>query len=117
MSEEGSLKHHQSKLPDLNPGALSEIEKEACMIAKEFFKLNQHIQVSLNKITAASVCNMQTCQETIEQTCDSIEKCVAEETELRKKAAELSRSMEPIYKLQSKINTIKTLVINLDSQI
>ncbi|RNA18965.1 hypothetical protein BpHYR1_010825 [Brachionus plicatilis] len=116
MSEESSLKHGK-KPPDLNPAALADIEREACLIAKEFYKLNKNIQLSLNQISAASVCNMQTCQDTIQETCDSVEKCVAEESELRKKAADLSRSMEPIYKLQTKINTIKTLIINLDTQI
>lgn len=116
MNEEGSLKEG-TKFPELNPAALADIEREACLVAKEFYKMNKQIQLSLNQISAASVCNMQTCYETIEKTCDSVEKCLIDETELRRKAAQLSRSMEPIYKLQSKINTIKTLVNNLDTQI
>ena len=105
------------KLPDLNPSALAEIEREACLIAKEFYKLNKQLQVSLNHISAASVCNMQTCQETIDRLCDSVDQSVIEEDKLRKKAAELSRSMEPIYKLQSKINTIKTVLTAHETQI
>lgn len=116
MNEESSIKE-SAKFPELNPAALANIEREACLIAKEFYKMNKQIQLSLNQISAASVCNMQTCFETIEKTCDSVEKCLAEENELRLKAAELSKCMEPIYKLQSKINTIKTLVNNLDIQI
>ncbi|CAF0708639.1 unnamed protein product [Brachionus calyciflorus] len=106
-----------TKLPDLNPTALVEIEKEACLIAKEFYKLNKQLQLSLNHVSAASVCNMQTCQESIDNLCDSIDQGLKEEAILRKKAAELSRSMEPIYKLQTKINSIKTALTLLETQI
>lgn len=97
--------------------ALLEIEREACALAKDFYKLNKNLQISLNHVSAASVCCLQTYQDTLNRLCDSVEECVKEEDKLLKKANELSRAMEPIYKLQDKVNALKTILSTLETQI
>lgn len=105
------------KLPDLDVGALSQIEKEAQSLAEDFTKLNKQLQVSLNHISAATVCCLQTYKDSIDKNCDSIDECVKEERVYLIKAKELSKTMEAVYKLQNKISSIKTVIITLDSQI
>lgn len=97
--------------------ALVQIEKEAALLAKDFYKLNKQLQVSLNHISAATVCCLQTYKDSIDKNCDSIDDLVKEEKIYLIKAKELSKTMEPVYKLQNKINSIKTVITTLDSQI
>ena len=97
--------------------ALLELEKEASQIAKDFYKLTKQLQLSLNHISAASVCCMQTYKDSIEKLCDSADECVNEEEVLLLKAKELSQTMEPVYRLQNKIVSIKTVLTTLESQI
>jgi hypothetical protein len=49
--------------------------------------------------------------------CDSVDEAVSQEAILVKKANELSKSMEPVYKLQAKINSVKTILTTLETQI
>lgn len=86
-------------------------------MSKEFYKLSKQLQTKLNQISAASVCCMQTFNENIGKTCDSIDECANESNVLVQKANELSKSMEPVYKLQIKINSIKTVLNALETQI
>ena len=97
--------------------ALANIEVEATQIAKDFYKLTKQLQLSLNQISAASVCCLQTYRDSIEKTCNSIDECVNEEEILLRKARELSKTMEPVYKLRNKIVSIKTVLATLESQI
>lgn len=106
-----------NKLPELDVEALIQIEKEANLLAKEFYKLNKQLQVSLNHISAATVCCLQTYKDSIERNCDSIDDCVKEERVYLIKAKELSKTMEPVNRLQTKINSIKTVITTLESQI
>jgi hypothetical protein len=93
------------------------VEKEARLIASDYFKLSKQLQTQLNSISAASVCSLQTYQESVSKLCDNLDECVRQENALLKKANELSRSMEPVYKLQAKINSIKTILTTLETQI
>lgn len=86
-------------------------------MGKEFYKLTKQLQTKLNQISAASVCCMQTFNEAIDKTCDSLDECAHENAQLMQKANELSRSMEPVYRLQVKINSIKTILSALETQI
>ena len=108
---------HKSKLPQIDPEALNNIEIEVVHLAKEFVKLNKILQTSLNNISAASVCSVQTFEEVINKNCEVVENSLKEEKTFLIKAKELSRTMEPIYKLQEKINSIKTVITTLESQI
>lgn len=60
---------------------------------------------------------MQTLNESVNKTCDSLDECTKENGILLQKANELSKSMEPVYKLQVKINSIKTILSALETQI
>ncbi len=60
---------------------------------------------------------MQTYRDSVEKTCNSIDECVNEEEVLLRKARELSKTMEPVYKLRNKIVSIKTVLATLESQI
>lgn len=60
---------------------------------------------------------MQTFNEAINKACDSLDNCYKENAILLQKANELSKSMEPVYKLQMKINSIKTILSALETQI
>ena len=101
----------------MDPEAIAQIEKEASLVAKDFYKLAKQLQNSLNTISAASVCCLQTYRDSIDKCCDSVEDCVQDEQVILNKAKELSKTMEPIYKLQRKINQIKTVVSSLENQI
>ncbi len=101
----------------MNFKAILEIEKEADKVARDFYKLAKQLQTSLNQISAASVCCLQTYRDLIEKQCDSVDECVREEEILLLKAKQLSQTMEPIYKMQTKITTIKSAIISLESQI
>lgn len=96
---------------------VKELEREAQQLSKEFYKLSKQLQTKLNQISAASVCCMQTFNEAIGKTCDSLDECTKENAALLQKANDLSKSMEPIYKLQIKINSIKTILSALETQI
>lgn len=109
--------NQQTKLPDLDVEALAQIEQEATLLAKEFYGLNKQLQMSLNSISAATVCCIQTYKDSIDRNCDSIDDCVKEEKTYLIKAKQLSKTMEPVYRLQSKINSIKTVITTLESQI
>lgn len=105
------------KLTELNPKALHHIEKEAAHLAKDFYKLNKQLQESLNNISAASVCSLQAYEDAIDKSCETIDEGLTEQKIFLIKAKELSRTMEPIFKLQEKINSIKTVITTLESQI
>jgi len=107
----------RAPMPELDPQALFRIEREASHLAEEFVRLNKQLQASLNNISAASVCSLQTYEETVERSCSRVEECLDEEKVFLIKAKELSRNMEPIYKLQERINSVKTVIATLDSQI
>jgi len=94
-----------------------ELEKEAHQIGKEFYKLSKQLQTKLNQISAASVCCMQTFNEAVNKTCDSLDECAKDNAVLLQRANELSKSMEPVYKLQIKISSIKTILGALETQI
>ena len=96
---------------------MSIIEKEAKTLANEYYKLSKHLQLQLNHISAASVCCLQTYQDSINKVCDSADECAKEQVVLLKKASELSKLMEPVYKLQAKISSIKTILTTLETQI
>ncbi len=98
-------------------GALSQIEKEATSLSQDFYKLNKQLQLSLNHISAATVCCLQTYKDSIDKNCESIDECVKEERIYLIKAKELSKTMEAVYRLQNKISSIKTVITTLDSQI
>jgi BLOC-1 related complex subunit 6 len=104
-------------LPNLDAEAINEIEKEATMLAKDFCKLNKQLESSLNHISAATVCCMQTYKDSINKYCESIEESAKEERIYLIKAKELSKTMEAVYRLQNKISSIKTVITTLDSQI
>lgn len=87
------------------------------LLAKDFFKLNTQLQASLNNISAATVCSLQTYEDTIYKNCEVVDESLKEEKIFLIKAKELSRTMEPIYKLQEKISSIKTVITTLESQI
>jgi hypothetical protein len=106
-----------SNKPELDAEALSNIEKEAHLLVKDFLILNKKLAESLNTISAASVCSLQTYQEIINRHCESVEENLKEEKIFLIKAKEISRAMEPIYKLQEKINSIKTVITTLENQI
>ena len=116
MKDETSEKK-TAKLPEIDPEALAQIEREAAEVAKDFCKLTAQLKLSLNHISAASVCCLQTYRDSIDKHCDSIEECVKEEEALLNKAKDLSKTMEPIYKLQQKISQIKTVVTTLENHI
>jgi len=107
----------RTPIPELDPQAFVRIEREATHLAKEFVRLNKQLQISLNNISAASVCSLQTYEETVERNCATVDEILDEEKVFLIKAKELSRNMEPIYKLQDKVNSIKTIMITMDSQI
>lgn len=108
---------NKAKLPQIDAEALNKIEIEAGHLAKDFVKLNKKLQESLNNISAASVCSLQTFEEVIKKNCQVVDDSLNEEKIFLIKAKELSRTMEPIYKLQEKINSIKTVITTLESQI
>ena len=96
---------------------LFDLEREATQVAKDFYRLNKQLQISLNHISAASVCCLQTYNDTIDKMCDSIDKAAKEEELLLLKAKELSKEMEPVYNLHQKVVNIKTMLNTLESQI
>lgn len=75
------------------------------------------MQESLNNISAASVCSLQAYEDAIDKSCETIDEGLTEQKIFLIKAKELSRTMEPIFKLQEKINSIKTVITTLESQI
>ena len=102
-------------IPSVDQSALSDINKEADGLAKEFFQLNKDMNEILNKISAASVCYLQTYDDSVENLSSSIVKSVELQEKLIMKARTLSSEMKPVYELQSKINNLKRSVDLLDS--
>ena len=106
-----------SNMPSIDANALFAIEQEATQVAKDFYKLNKQLQLSLNHISAASVCCLQTYRDAVDKVCQTAEECMNEESILVAKAIEMSRTMEPIQKLQAKIASIKSVLALLETQI
>ena len=104
-------------LPPIDANCLLAIEQEATQVAKDFYKLNKQLQLSLNHISAASVCCLQTYRDAIDKVCNTADDCANEEAILIAKAIEMSRTVEPIQKLQAKIASIKSVLTLLESQI
>ena len=106
-----------ANLPPIDANALMAIEHEATQVAKDFYKLSKQLQLSLNHISAASVCCLQTYRDAIDKVCNTADECVNEEEILIAKAIEMSRTVEPIQKLQAKIASIKSVLTLLEGQI
>jgi BLOC-1 related complex subunit 6 len=105
------------KLPMIDPNAINELEKEATLVASDFYKLTNSLQESLNAITAATVCSSQMYRDSIDKNCESVDNCIDEHQILIARAKDLSRTMEPIYILQKKVLDIKTVLGSFESQI
>ena len=101
-------------MPNLDAEAINEIEKEATMLAKDFCKLNKQLESSLNHISAATVCCMQTYKDSIDKYCESIEESAKEERIYLIKAKELSKTMEAVYRLQNK--TTKSRIFRIKKE-
>ena len=114
MSQDASVCH---QIEDVDPTALEDIEKEASIVAKEFYQLTLEMKQLLNQISATSVCCTQTYKDSIDKLCDSLDINMDAEKQMIDKAQELSSKMKPIYELQSKVQNIKRIVDNLDGQI
>ena len=74
-----SMESSPSKMPELDANCLAKIEREATLLAKDFYHLNKKLQESLNTISAASVCSLQTYQETINKNCELVNENLKEE--------------------------------------
>ena len=96
---------------------LFETEKEATHIAKDFYKLNKQLEQSLNQISASCVCCLQTYRDSMNTLFNTLNDCLIQEESLIEKANDLSKQMEPVYQLQNKILSIKTIIGSLESQI
>lgn len=94
-----------------------ELEREAQQTSKEFYKLCKQLQTKLNQVSAASVCCMQTFNEVVDKDCNSLDECIKNNFLLLQKANEISKFMEPVYNLQNKVTSIKTILSALETQI
>ncbi len=94
-----------------------ELERQTIELSNDFCHLNNQLRVSLNQISAATVCCLQTYSEAVDRLYASIDEACKEEKLLVDKAKDLCTQLEPIYRLQQKIILIKTMLSSLESEL
>nr|SVE75451.1 EOG090X0FS7 [Daphnia dolichocephala] len=89
---------------------LAQLEREARCIAASVDGLTEHLAVSLHTISAVTAQSLTVYKDSVCKTCDAMDSNIKSMYQLMAKCEELSKAMNPIYKLADQVKEIKKLL-------
>ncbi|KAH3816649.1 hypothetical protein DPMN_118169 [Dreissena polymorpha] len=90
-------------MPPIDPIAVHEIENHARMVAENVDQMMTNLRENLHKMSAISVGCEEAYKTSVDFTCDSVDSSIKSMYALMAKCEELSKSMQPVYKLNDQM--------------
>nr|SVE74505.1 EOG090X0FS7 [Daphnia barbata] len=109
LTQSEHAKHGQPIAPPEST-FLAQLEREARCIAASVDGLTEHLAVSLHTISAVSAQSLTVYKDSVCKTCDAMDSNIKSMYQLMAKCEELSKAMNPIYKLADQVKEIKKLL-------
>ncbi|XP_078488218.1 uncharacterized protein LOC100187102 isoform X2 [Ciona intestinalis] len=107
----------KSNIPVVDGNVIDDLEKECEKLSQSVDLVIQQMASKLDKISALSVGNIQTCTDTVNQMGLTVDQSVRTMYSLIAHAEELDDAMEPAYLIAAKIHKIKDVLSALESQV
>uniref|UniRef100_H2YQC9 BLOC-1-related complex subunit 6 C-terminal helix domain-containing protein n=1 Tax=Ciona savignyi TaxID=51511 RepID=H2YQC9_CIOSA len=107
----------RSNMPIIDGSIINELETECDKLTHSVDAVIHQMSAKLNKITALSVGNIQTCSDVITEMGTAVDESVKSMYSLVAHAEELDDAMEPAYRIAAKINKIKDVLSALESHV
>nr|XP_018668519.2 BLOC-1-related complex subunit 6-like [Ciona intestinalis]XP_026691412.1 BLOC-1-related complex subunit 6-like [Ciona intestinalis] len=107
----------KSNMPVVDGNVIDDLEKDCEKLSQSVDLVIQQMASKLDKISALSVGNIQTCSDTVNQMGLTVDQSVRTMYSLIAHAEELDDAMEPAYLIAAKIHKIKDVLSALESQV
>ncbi|XP_074644744.1 uncharacterized protein LOC141901424 [Tubulanus polymorphus] len=118
MSRSSSLPLHPSpdEIPPIDPHALKDIETHAKRVADNLDLMMGNLKATLHKMSAITISCGDAYSNGVDNTCESVDTCIKSMYALMAKCEEMSKVMQPVYKVAEQIKEIKRLLDLFESQ-
>ncbi|KAK3612061.1 hypothetical protein CHS0354_021749 [Potamilus streckersoni] len=111
------LQQSPDSIPPIDPQAVIELENQARMVADSLDLMMGNLKSNLHKMSAISVGCLGAYKTSVDLTCDSVDASIKSMYAMMAKCEELSKSMEPVYRLADQVKEIKRLLCIFESQL
>ncbi|CAD5119622.1 DgyrCDS8219 [Dimorphilus gyrociliatus] len=109
--------HSPETLPPVDVKALFEIENSAHKIAASVGKMMDSMAANLHLMSSVTTSCIDAYKEGVDRTCDSVDASIKTMYALMAKCEELSKSMQPVYKLSNEMKEVKRLLELFENQV
>ena len=104
-------------IPRIGVELIEKIEAEAIKVSTDVDKLISDVTKSLSTISAISVANIQTQNDSLNELSNTINSAVHNMFYLISHCEELDKNMEPVIKLTKKVDKLKSLLSALEENV
>ncbi|KAL3852578.1 hypothetical protein ACJMK2_016198 [Sinanodonta woodiana] len=111
------LQQSPDSIPPIDPQAVIELENKARMVADNLDLMMGNLKSNLHKMSAITVGCLGAYKTSVDLTCDSVDGSIKSMYAMMAKCEELSKSMDPVYKLADQVKEIKRLLGIFESQL